>query len=65
MIRECIPIFHRESISPIQEEFKPEHGRTVRVYICGPTVYDVAHIGHARSVCRFPDASKNTVAQAA
>jgi len=36
-----------------KEEFKPlEEGR-VGMYVCGPTVYDVPHIGHARSAYVF------------
>jgi cysteinyl-tRNA synthetase len=31
------------------EEFKPLEGNKVGIYICGPTVYDYAHIGHART----------------
>ena len=31
------------------EEFKPENPPEVRIYTCGPTVYDFAHIGHART----------------
>jgi cysteinyl-tRNA synthetase len=31
------------------EEFAPEDGRTVRMYTCGPTVYDFAHIGNFRT----------------
>jgi cysteinyl-tRNA synthetase len=31
------------------EEFKPVNPDRVFVYSCGPTVYDVSHIGHARS----------------
>jgi len=27
--------------------FRPRNGRTVRWYTCGPTVYDVTHVGHA------------------
>nr|PVC50383.1 cysteinyl-tRNA synthetase [Theileria orientalis] len=30
-------------------EFVPEEGRKVKWYTCGPTVYDVAHMGHART----------------
>ena len=30
------------------EEFKPIEGNKVRMYVCGPTVYDNAHLGHAR-----------------
>ncbi|MGO8787761.1 MAG: cysteine--tRNA ligase [Terriglobia bacterium] len=31
------------------EEFKPLEGNTVRMYTCGPTVYDFAHIGNYRT----------------
>lgn len=31
------------------EEFKPINANKVFVYSCGPTVYDISHIGHARS----------------
>ncbi len=31
------------------EEFKPLHGNEVRMYTCGPTVYDYAHIGNFRA----------------
>jgi len=34
-------------------EFRPLEGKTVRMYVCGPTVYDHAHIGHARSAVVF------------
>ena len=30
------------------EEFKPIEGKKVKMYVCGPTVYDNAHLGHAR-----------------
>ncbi len=30
------------------EEFEPLDGKTVKMYACGPTVYDYAHIGHMR-----------------
>lgn len=30
------------------EEFKPIVENTVKMYVCGPTVYDKAHLGHAR-----------------
>ena len=31
-----------------KEEFRPIREGHVRVYVCGPTVYDHAHIGHAK-----------------
>ncbi len=36
-----------------KEEFKPLDGSHVRMYVCGPTVYDYAHIGNARPVVVF------------
>ncbi len=30
------------------EEFKPLNGNNVNMYVCGPTVYDYPHLGHAR-----------------
>ena len=34
-------------------EFKPIKEGEVRIYVCGPTVYDDAHLGHARSSISF------------
>ena len=36
-----------------QEEFRPIDPRHVRMYVCGVTVYDYCHIGHARSALVF------------
>ena len=33
--------------------FQPLDPRNVRMYVCGPTVYDFAHIGNARPVIVF------------
>src|SRR4029078_3218902 len=33
--------------------FKPIDPARVRMYVCGPTVYDLAHIGNARPVIVF------------
>lgn len=35
------------------EPFVPKQAGTVRMYYCGPTVYDVPHAGHARSAVAF------------
>jgi len=35
------------------EEFKPLRGKHVGVYVCGPTVYDWSHLGHARTYIAF------------
>jgi hypothetical protein len=31
-----------------QEPFVPKSGNRVLWYMCGPTVYDASHMGHAR-----------------
>ena len=36
-----------------KEEFVPLDAQNVRMYVCGPTVYDYAHIGNARPVVVF------------
>lgn len=36
------------TISKKLEEFQPLSGNAVKMYVCGPTVYDKAHLGHAR-----------------
>lgn len=36
-----------------KEEFKPISGNNVNIYVCGVTVYDNCHIGHARSSVVF------------
>ena len=39
--------------SGVKEEFEPLDPTNVRMYVCGPTVYDRAHIGNARPVIVF------------
>ncbi len=39
----------RNTLSRTLEEFKPLEGNTVRMYACGPTVYDYGHIGNFRT----------------
>ncbi|MFA6397310.1 MAG: cysteine--tRNA ligase [Candidatus Paceibacterota bacterium] len=36
-----------------EEEFKPIKEGAVRMYVCGPTVNDVPHLGHARQKITF------------
>src|SRR5688572_5067194 len=36
-----------------KEPFRPLDPKNVRMYVCGPTVYDYAHIGNARPVIVF------------
>ncbi len=35
------------------EDFVPLNGKKVNMYVCGPTVYDHCHLGHARSYVSF------------
>ncbi len=44
-------IFNTASASV--EDFKPFDENCVRIYVCGPTVYDRIHIGNARSIIVF------------
>src|SRR4026209_768725 len=37
------------TLSQQVEEFLPQDGHTVRMYTCGPTVYDYEHIGNFRT----------------
>jgi cysteinyl-tRNA synthetase len=41
------------TMSRTKEEFIPIEPGKVRMYVCGPTVYDKAHIGHAMSAIVF------------
>lgn len=41
------------SITRTKETFAPLSPGRVKMYVCGPTVYDSSHIGHARSVIVF------------
>jgi cysteinyl-tRNA synthetase len=41
------------TLTRTKEEFRPLDPRNVRMYVCGPTVYDYAHIGNARPVIVF------------
>jgi cysteinyl-tRNA synthetase len=36
-----------------KEDFAPIDPKAVRLYVCGPTVYDYAHIGNARPIIVF------------
>ena len=47
------PLFLYNSYSRTKEAFKPLDEKNVRMYVCGPTVYDRAHIGNARPVLVF------------
>ncbi len=41
------------TLSRKKEEFKPINPNEVKIYACGPTVYNYIHIGNARPMCVF------------
>lgn len=41
------------SLTRKKEDFVPVEEGKVRMYVCGPTVYALSHIGHARSAVSF------------
>ncbi|MFW2600073.1 cysteine--tRNA ligase [Aliarcobacter butzleri] len=42
-----------DSVKKEKVEFKPIQEEKVKIYVCGPTVYDDSHLGHARSAIAF------------
>ncbi|HLS68999.1 MAG TPA: cysteine--tRNA ligase [Kiloniellales bacterium] len=46
-------LYLHNTLSRKREAFRPEDAKNVRIYVCGPTVYDFAHIGNARPVVVF------------
>lgn len=41
------------TLTRTKEEFVPIEPRKVRMYVCGPTVYNLIHIGNARPMILF------------
>ncbi len=41
------------TLSRGKEEFIPMHGKKANMFVCGQTVYDDAHLGHARTYISF------------
>jgi len=41
------------TLSKKKEVLKTKNGKTVEIFVCGPTVYDYSHIGHARTYVAF------------
>ena len=42
-----------DSVKKKKIQFEPIHPQKASIYVCGPTVYDDAHLGHARSSLSF------------
>ena len=54
------PLFLYNTLSKEKQQFKPLSGKRVRMYTCGPTVYDFVHIGNLRSSV-FADILRRTL----
>ena len=48
-----MPLRFYNTLSQQVEEFRPQEDNVVRMYTCGPTVYDYAHIGNFRTFTFF------------
>ena len=48
-----MPLFLHDTLSREKREFRPADPDRVTLYVCGPTVYNYAHIGNARPVVVF------------
>ncbi|MBS0272235.1 MAG: cysteine--tRNA ligase [Proteobacteria bacterium] len=48
-----MPLFLHNTLTRQKEPFVPLDPHNVRLYVCGPTVYDFAHIGNARPYVIF------------
>ena len=49
------------TLSNRKEPFEPLEPGKVRMYVCGITVYDLCHLGHARMVLAFEEAFGVTI----
>lgn len=41
------------TLSRKKEIFRPRKGKKINLFVCGPTVYDFSHLGHARTYIAF------------
>jgi cysteinyl-tRNA synthetase len=48
-----MPVFLHDTLSREKREFVPADPKRVTLYVCGPTVYNYAHIGNARPAVVF------------
>ncbi|MBI2049845.1 MAG: cysteine--tRNA ligase [Candidatus Staskawiczbacteria bacterium] len=56
MITQNLKIYN--SLSGKKEKFLPSKKKRVNLFVCGPTVYDFAHLGHARTYIVFDSFAK-------
>jgi len=46
------------TLSDKKDSFKPLNRKVINLFVCGPTVYDFSHIGHARTYIIFDSFAK-------
>ncbi|MDP2664056.1 MAG: cysteine--tRNA ligase, partial [bacterium] len=51
--KKIMPLKIFNTLSGRKEAFKPRSAKKVDFYVCGPTVYDYSHLGHARTYIAF------------
>ena len=51
-------LYLHNSLSRRKERFEPADPANVRMYVCGLTVYDLAHIGNGRAIVVFDVVSR-------
>ncbi len=47
-----------DTMTKEKKDFTPINGKRVNLFVCGPTVYDYSHIGHARTYIFFDTLSE-------
>jgi cysteinyl-tRNA synthetase len=48
-----VPVRLYDTLTRAKVELVPREPSTVSMYVCGPTVYDVPHVGHGRTAVTF------------
>ncbi|MDP1710245.1 MAG: class I tRNA ligase family protein, partial [bacterium] len=46
-------IYLTNTLSRKKEKFEPINDKKVNLFVCGPTVYDYSHLGHAKTYTQF------------
>lgn len=48
-----MPLMLYDTLTRTLREFKPLKDNRVNMFVCGPTVYDLSHLGHARTYVAY------------